>query len=193
MKKSDFKASFKNAKLAGARYIGIKMETEGSRQPEVIIIQKEDFDEKLKNYLNAYDGDMLLEIAKWNNNIPLSTITDIAKGMTFRDIEYNLMSVGHGWKKPISDAIDKSYNKMMTEMPPETEEERVHRETLKEAVKGMFLNESRSEVEARFILENIEKYEEIFDICMNGSDLEFKKSLIDLQKMQNDYVLKEEE
>lgn len=192
MKKSDFKAMFRSAKLTDSRYIGIKIETEGSRQPEVVIIQKEDFDEKLKNYMDAYDGEMVMEIAKWNKNIPLSEITDIAKGQTFKDIEYQLMSVGYGWKKPISEAIDKTYRKMMAENPPESKEEQIRRETMKEAIKGMFLNESRREIEARFIFDNIEKYEEIFEICMNGSDMQFREGIVELQRMQNEYILKEE-
>lgn len=65
-------------------------------------------------------------------------------------------------------------------------------EAMKEAVKGMFLNESRTAAEARFIFDNIEKYEELFDICMNGDDIEFKRGLIELQRLQNEYILREE-
>ena len=32
----------------------------------------------------------------------------------------------------------------------------------------------------------------IFDVCMNGDDLEFKKGLVRLQKMQNEYVMQRE-
>ena len=35
-------------------------------------------------------------------------------------------------------------------------------------------------------------YEKIFDVCMNGDDLEFKKGLVRLQKMQNEYVMQRE-
>ena len=59
-------------------------------------------------------------------------------------------------------------------------------------IKGMFLNASRSAAEARFIFDNIEKYEELFDICMNGDDMEFRKGLTELQRMQNEHILKEE-
>lgn len=139
--------------------------------------------------MSAYDDDLILIPAKGKRDI---RITGIAQGNTFEDIEYQLMSVGVGWKKPISDAIDKTYDKMMAETPPQSEEERLQRETMREAIKGMFLNASRSAAEARFIFDNIEKYEEIFNICMNGDDMEFKKGLMELQRMQNEYILKEE-
>lgn len=98
----------------------------------------------------------------------------------------------YGWKKLISDAIDKTYNKMIAETHPESEEEKIKCETMKEAVKGMFLAKSRTEAEERFILDNIEKYEEIFDLCMNGDDIGFRKGLVELQRMQNEYMLRED-
>ncbi|MEH2951382.1 hypothetical protein VV089_00040 [Candidatus Merdisoma sp. JLR.KK011] len=189
MNKSALKAVFINAMAVGARYIGVSIKTEGSSQPEIIINPKENFDTKFDYYMNAYDDDLILISAKGKKEI---RITGIAQGNTFEDIEYQLMSVGVGWKKPISDAIDKTYDKMMAETPPQSEEERLQRETMREAIKGMFLNASRSAAEARFIFDNIEKYEEIFDICMNGDDMEFKKGLMELQRMQNEYILKEE-
>ena len=189
MNKSALKAVFINAMAVGARYIGVSIKTEGGSQPEIIINPKENFDAKFDYYMNAYDDDLILISAKGKKEI---RITGIAQGNTFEDIEYQLMSVGVGWKKPISDAIDKTYDKMMAETPPQSEEERLQRETMKEAIKGMFLNASRSAAEARFIFDNIEKYEEIFNICMNGDDMEFKKGLMELQRMQNEYILKEE-
>ena len=81
---------------------------------------------------------------------------------------------------------------MISETPPASEEEKLRCEAMKEAVKGMFLNESRTAAEARFIFDNLEKYEELFDVCMNGDDMEFKRSLIELQRLQNEYILKEE-
>lgn len=82
---------------------------------------------------------------------------------------------------------------MIAETPPSTEEERMCCESMKEAIKGMFLNESRTAAEERFIFDNLEKYEELFDVCMNGDDIEFKRGLIELQRLQNEYTLKEEE
>lgn len=190
MNKSALKALFINAKVEGARYIGVSIATEGSSEPEIIINPEKNFDSKFEYYMSAYDDDLILISAKGKKEI---RITGIAQGNTFEDIEYQLMSVGVGWKKPISDAIDKAYNKMIAETPPQTEEEKLRCDTMKEAVKGMFLNASRSAAEARFIFENIEKYEQLFDICMNGDDMEFRKGLMELQRMQNEYILKEED
>ena len=189
MNKSALKAVFDNAKAFGARYVGVRIATQGSSQPEIIINPRENFDVKLNYYMSAYDDGLRLIPAKGKKDI---RITGVAQGNTFEDIEFQLMSVGVGWKKPISDAIDKSYNKMIAETPPQSEEERLRCETMKEAVKGMFLNESRTAAEARFIFDNIEKYEELFDICMNGDDIEFKRGLIELQRLQNEYILREE-
>lgn len=189
MNKSALKALFINAKVEGARYIGVKIATEGSSEPEIIINPEKNFDSKFEYYMSAYDDDLILISAKGKKEI---RITGIAQGNTFEDIEYQLMSVGVGWKKPISDAIDKAYNKMIAETPPHTEEEKLRCDTMKEAVKGMFLNTGRSAEEARFIFENIEKYEQLFDICMNGDEMEFKKGLMELQRMQNEHILKEE-
>lgn len=58
--------------------------------------------------------------------------------------------------------------------------------------KGIFINESRTAAEAEFIKTHIVDYEKIFDVCMNGDDLEFKKGLVRLQKMQNEYVMQRE-
>ncbi len=190
MNKSALKALFINAKVEGARYIGVKIATEGNSEPEIIINPEKNFDSKFDYYMSAYDDDLILISAKGKKEI---RITGVAQGNTFEDIEYQLMSVGVGWKRPISDAIDKSYNKMIAETPPQTEEERLRCETMKEAVKGMFLNAGRSAAEARFISENIEKYEQLFDICMNGDEMEFKKGLMELQRMQNEHILKEED
>lgn len=189
MNKSALKAVFINAKAVGARYIGVSIRTEGSSHPEIIINPRENFDAKFDYYMSAYDDDLILISAKRKKDI---RITGVAQGNTFEDIEYQLMSVGTGWKQPISDAIDKSYNKMIAATPPQTEEEKLQCETMKEAVKGMLLTASRSAAEARFIFDNIEKYEEIFDICMNGDEMAFKKGLMELQRMQNEHILKEE-
>ena len=189
MNKSALKALFINAKVEGARYIGVKIATEGNSEPEIIINPEKNFDSKFDYYMSAYDDDLILISAKGKKEI---RITGVAQGNTFEDIEYQLMSVGVGWKRPISDAIDKSYNKMIAETPPQTEEERLRCETMKEAIKGMFLSASRTAAEARFIFENIEKYEQLFDICMNGDDMEFRKGLTELQRMQNEHILKEE-
>ena len=186
MNKSALKALLINAKSVGARYIGMRLTQTGIKKPEFHITQRENFDKMFEYFMKMYDDDL---ISLTNREIK---ITGIAQGNTFEDIEVQLCEMGFGWKQPISDAIEKSYNNMISETPPASEEERLRCEAMKEAVKGMFLNESRTAAEARFIFDNLEKYEELFDVCMNGDDMEFKRGLIELQRLQNEYILREE-
>lgn len=104
----------------------------------------------------------------------------------------DLMNPYQNVKELIAGAIDNAYEKMIATTPPTTEEEQTHCEMIKEAVKGIFINESRTAAEAEFIKTHIVDYEKIFDVCMNGDDLEFKKGLVRLQKMQNEYVMQRE-
>ena len=114
-------------------------------------------------------------------------------GNRFEDIENQLIGEkGKGWRELIAGAIDNAYDRLVASTPPQTEEEKTHCEMIKEAVKGMFINESRTAAEAEFIKTHIVDYEKIFDVCMNGDDLEFKKGLVRLQKMQNEYVMQRE-
>ncbi len=190
MNKSMLKALFINAKATDAKYIGVKIETEGSRCPECIINPRENFDAKYEYYMQAYDDDLRLIATKGEKDI---RITGIAAGGSFEDIEYQIITEkGQNWKEPISDAIERVYKKMIKETPPQTDEERMNCEQMKETIKGMFLNQTRTAVEARFIFENLEKYEELFEVCMNGDDIQFRKGIIELQRMQNEYILQEE-
>lgn len=190
MKKSYLKAIFINAKATGAKYIGVRIETEGSSRPECIINPRENFDAKYDYYMQAYDDDLRLIATKGKKDI---RITGIAQGDCFEDIEYQIIAErGQNWKEPISDAIERVYEKMIKETPPKTEEERLKCEQMKETIKGMFLNSTRTAAEARFIFDNLEKYEELFEICMNGDELQFKKGIVELQRMQNEYILQEE-
>lgn len=190
MNKSMLKALFINAKATDAKYIGVKIETDGSRCPECIINPRENFDAKYEYYMQAYDDDLRLIATKGEKDI---RITGIAAGGSFEDIEYQIIAEkGQNWKEPISDAIERVYKKMIKETPPQTDEERMNCEQMKETIKGMFLNQTRTAVEARFIFENLEKYEELFETCMNGDDIQFRKGIIELQRMQNEYILQEE-
>lgn len=190
MYKSSLKAVFINAKAAGAKYIGVKIETEGSSEPEIIINPQGNFDAKFNYYMDAYDDELVLISAKGKKDI---RITGAAHGNSFEDIQSQLLGeIAKGWKRQIADAIDRVVDKTLKETPPETEEERLQCEGVRETIKGMFLNESRTAAEARFISENIGKYEEIFETCMNGDDLAFKKGLIELQRLQNEAILREE-
>lgn len=190
MNKSSLKAVFINAKAAGAKYIGVKIETEGSSEPEIIINPQGNFDAKFDYYMNAYNDELVLISVKGKKDI---RITGAAHGNSFEDIQSQLLGeIAKGWKRQIVDAIDRVVDKTLKETPPENEEERLQCEGAREAIKGMFLNESRTAAEARFISENIGKYEEIFETCMNGDDLAFKKGLVELQRLQNEAILREE-
>ena len=190
MKKGQLKALFIEAKGTGQKYIGVMIQTEGSSEPEVIINPKENFNVKFDYYMAAYDDDLILIAAKGKKDI---RITAAGQGNRFEDIECQLLGErGKGWKELIAGAIDNAYEKMIATTPPTTEEEQTHCEMIKEAVKGIFINESRTAAEAEFIKTHIVDYEKIFDVCMNGDDLEFKKGLVRLQKMQNEYVMQRE-
>lgn len=190
MKRSELIAKFINAQETGAKYIGVSIQSEGSSKPEIIINPKENFDEKLKYYTEAYDDDLILIAAKGKKDI---RITGIAMGASFEDIEVQLLeSNGTGWKQRISDAIDKAFRKMMEETKPEDEEERLRCEMMCEGIKKEFISRDLTASEVRFVMENIDEYEKIFDVCMNGNDLEFTRRLVELQKKQNQYALKEE-
>ena len=168
MNKSTLKAEFINAKIKDAKYIGVSIKTEGSSQPEIIINPRENFDAKFDYYMEAYDDDLILNAAKGKKDI-------------------RIVAAGHGNRFE-----DIAYDRLVASTPPQTEEEKIHCEMIKEAVKGMFINESRTAAEAEFIKTHIVDYEKIFDVCMNGDDLEFKKGLVRLQKMQNEYVMQRE-
>ena len=190
MNKSALKEKFIKAKIKDAKYIGVSIQTEGSSRPEIIINPRENFEAKFDYYMEAYDDDLILIAAKGKKDI---RIVAAGHGNRFEDIENQLIGEkGDGWRELIAAAIDRAYEKMIAETPPLTEEETTNCEIVKEAIKGMFINESRTVAEAEFIKEHIFDYEKIFDVCMNGDDLEFKKGLVRLQKMQNEYVMKRE-
>ena len=140
--------------------------------------------------MEAYDDDLILIATKGKKDI---RIVAAGHGNRFEDIENQLIGEkGKGWRELIAGAIDNAYDRLVASTPPQTEEEKTHCEMIKEAVKGMFINESRTAAEAEFIKTHIVDYEKIFDVCMNGDDLEFKKGLVRLQKMQNEYVMQRE-
>jgi hypothetical protein len=187
MNKSVLKAVFINAKAAGAKYIGVKRERSELFEPEIIINPQGNFGEKYNYYMSEYNDELMI---KGKESI---RITGAAYGNSFEDIQLQLLGeIAKGWKCQIADAIDRVVDKALKETPPENEEERLKCEGVREAIKGMFLNESRTASEARFISENIGKYEEIFETCMNGDDLAFKKGLVELQRLQNEAILRED-
>lgn len=191
MKKSELIAGFINAEKTGSKYIGVSIQTEGSSKPEIIINPKENFDEKMKYYTEAYDNDLILIAAKGKKDI---RIMGIAMGASFEDIEVQLLLESRvtGWKQRISDVIDKVFWKMMEETKPEDEEERLTCELMCEGIKKEFISQDLTASEARFVMENIDEYEKMFEVSMNGNDLEFTRMLVELQKKQNQHMLKKE-
>lgn len=191
MKKSELEILFRNAKTEKAAYVAVEIQTEGNSQTEIIINPYENVEDKLAYYMSAYDDDLTLIATKGKKDI---RIVAAAQGNCFADIQACLIPnrPEKQWKQLISDAIDRTYNKMISETPPQDEEEKINCEMMKEAVKGMFLQERHTAAGERFICENIGLYEELFETCMNGDDLEFKRGLTELQKRQNEAELKGE-
>lgn len=190
MKKSELEEIFTSVKMKGAKYIGVSILTQGSSEPEIIINPKENLDEKSDYYMKAYDDDLILITTKGRKNI---RIIDAGYGNNFEDIESQLVGErGRGWKELISTSIEKAYERMIVSTPPKDDEEKENCKMIKEAIKGMFINERRTAVEAEFIKLNIEAYDRLFDICMNGTGLEYRRGLAKLQRMQNEYVLQRE-
>lgn len=191
MKKCELKEILVEAWGTGMRYIGVKIETEGSSQPEIIINPRENILAKDDYYMEAYDDDLILISAKGKKDI---RIVGAAFGNTFADIEGQLMAAGREcrWKHLIADAIDRVYDRMIANTPPETAAEEARCENLREQTKTMFIRGDRTEIEARFICEHIAEYEELFDICMNGSDLMLKRGLAKMQRKLNAYIVQHE-
>ena len=191
MKKSVLERLFRNAKVEKAAFVAVSIVAEGSSMPEIIINPYENIEDKLAYYTSAYDDDLTLIAAKGKKDI---RIVAAAQGDCFADIQTWLIpdKPEKKWKQLISDAIDKTYNKMLAETPMQDEEEKTNCEMMKEAIKGMFLQERHTAAEERFICENIGLYEELFETCMNGDDLAVKRGLTELQKRQNEAALKGE-
>lgn len=187
MKKFELKDLLVEAWGTGMKYIGVKIETEGSRQPEIIINPRENILAKDDYYMQAYDDELILISAKGKKTI---RITGAASGNTFADIESQLMEAGYEcrWKQMIMDAIDRTCDKMFANTPPESEEEQAACENLREQIITMFIRGDRTEIEAKFICEHVADYEELFEICMNGSELMLKRGLARLQRKLNEYI-----
>lgn len=85
LKKEDLINCFEQAKKVNAVYIGVVIETRGSKGSEVIINPRENFESKLEYYKNAYNDDMIL---KTYDGI---CITKIDYGNTFQQLECSLL------------------------------------------------------------------------------------------------------
>lgn len=185
MRKKEFAEIFKRAIAEHARYIGVGIQTEGSSRPEIIINPTENFEEKLKYYRAAYDEDLILESAKGKKEI---RIIAIAAGDSFADIEFLLTEGRPDWKKVISDAIDKVVNRMLSKYPDVDGKQREAWMFILEGYKEQFFKNRYTVGQQRFIVENAELYEDMFEICMNGSNEEFKEKFLHLSKELNNHA-----
>ena len=77
-----FDAAMKNS----AKFIGVKIRTEGNKEDEIIINPNANFENKLAYYKNAYTDDLVL---KSFNGI---SIIGFTYGNCFDDIEIDLLS-----------------------------------------------------------------------------------------------------
>lgn len=185
MKKKQFTEVFNSAVENHAAYIGVSIQTEGSNHPEIIINPIENFEEKLKYYRAAYDEDMVLVSAKGKKDI---RITAVASGDSFSDIEYQMMEERPDWKKTISDSIDRVVNRMLEKYPDVTKERRDAWDIILEGYKEQFVSRRYSISQQRFIVENADLYENMFETCMNGSNEEFKEQFLHLSKELNKHA-----
>ena len=76
---------FKTAIKKDMKYVGVKIKMQGFIEPEVIINQKENFEDKLAYYKKAYNEDLTL---KTFNGIK---IVNFAYGNSYEEIENALV------------------------------------------------------------------------------------------------------
>jgi len=81
----DLEECIKSAKECMLEYIGVKIQMEGFREPEVIINPFNNFDAKLEYYKKAYNDNLIL---KTFNGIK---IIDFTAGDDFNEIEEYLI------------------------------------------------------------------------------------------------------
>lgn len=179
MKKQAFKAIYKEAMNNHAAYIGVKISIEGLAAPEVVINPNANFEHKLSYYSAAYDDDMVLKALAGKKDI---NVIDIAYGDSFADINYLLNEDTTYWKKLISKTIDKVVERELRNNPQLEEDMTANIRLMLEGVKQSFIENKYTPSQQRFIIENIEIWEDMFECCMNGNDLEFKKKFAYLSK-----------
>ena len=179
MKKEQFEAVFKSAIDNYARFVAVGISTEGNTEPEIIINPYNNFEEKFKYYKEAYDDDMRLIATIGKKDI---RIIAVAQADKFEDLEWQLTEKKPDWKKMISGAIEKTVKKMIENHPDVTKEQQVNFEMILESIKQQFCERRYTPSQERFICDNISLYEEMFDVCMNGSSEEFKEKFLDLSK-----------
>lgn len=113
--------------------------------------------------------------------------------MMQQDHENGIKENRHNWKQQICDMIDEEINEMLQQMPPQKPEEKVHIEILREAIKWQFISQLRSDAEVEFLETHLEDYRHAIKACMSGTNIDFQKELLKLQKEQNEFILARKE
>ena len=85
LKMNNLEICFHIASTNNAKYVGIKIETRGSKAPEIIINPNENFDAKFEYYKKAYTDDLVL---KTYDGIKIIGFT---YGNSFEEIEKDLI------------------------------------------------------------------------------------------------------
>lgn len=58
---SSLEECFKSGKQLGANFIAVKIQVQGCPKPELIVNPKENFEQKLQYYQNAYTDELVLK------------------------------------------------------------------------------------------------------------------------------------
>ena len=86
MKKTDLIEKINEGISRGKNFMVVKIETEGSPAPEIIINSAENFGQKLAYYRNAYNDDLELITAKQNGKT--IKITDVLMTSNLLDLNW---------------------------------------------------------------------------------------------------------
>lgn len=84
LKLNNLEKCFESAKESNAKYIGVAISVNGDN-PEIIINGRENFENKLNYYKNAYNEELALK------NVPTIKIVGFTYANTFEDIEVDLI------------------------------------------------------------------------------------------------------
>lgn len=181
MRKELLEKAFESAMKNKAAFIAVQIETEGNEKPELIINPYENYQNKLDYFRNAYDENLRLKSAAAAGK--LINITAVASGDKLEEIEWQLCESIADWKALICGAIDDAIKKI--ENAEITEEDRENIKFMREAVKELFINTPYTPAQKRFMCEHIEEYRELFEICVDGDQEEFKHKLYVLSEKMN--------
>lgn len=182
MRKEILEKVFECAMTDKMAYVAVQVETEGNEKPELIINPYENYKDKLEYYRTAYDENLRLKSAAAAGK--LIHITAAVTGDKLEEIEWQLCESVADWKMLICSAIDDAINNLLDEQEA-SGEARSNLKTVTEGIKEMFINERYTPAQKRFMCENIEEYRELFNICMSGTNKEFREKFTSLSARMN--------